>query len=94
MERPYWEDENGEKQYYDQTISLNGEEVTISPLTQEQLDEVLDYILSVDNRFYYNEAIANIVNEEMGGFFTGQKSVQDVVAVIQSRAQIYVDENR
>ena len=55
---------------------------------------MLDYILSVDNRFYYNEAIANIVNEEMGGFFAGQKSVQDVVAVIQSRAQIYVDENR
>lgn len=94
MERPYWENENGEKEYYDQTMSINGEEVTISPLTQEQLDEVLDYILSVDNRFYYNEAIANIVNEEIGGFFAGQKSAQDVAAVIQSRAQIYVDENR
>lgn len=93
MERPYWEDENGEKQYYDNTMYINGEEITIPPLSQEQLDQVTDYIQSVNNRYYYNEDIANIVNEEMGAFYSGQKSAQDVADVIQRRVQIYVDEN-
>lgn len=94
MERPYWEDENGEKQYYDNTMYINGEEITIPPLSQEQLDQVTDFIQSVNNRYYYNEAVTNIVNEEMGAFYSGQKSAQDVADVIQRRAQIYVDENR
>ena len=93
MERPYWEDENGEKQYYDNTMNINGEEIVISPLSQEQLDKVIEYIESVNNRYYYNESVANIVNEEMGAFYSGQKSAQDVANIIQSRVQIYVDEN-
>ena len=93
LERPYWEDENGEKQYYDNTIYINGEEIVIPPLNQEQLDMVTDYIQSVSNRYYYNENVANIVNEEMGAFYSGQKSAQDVADVIQRRVQVYVDEN-
>lgn len=94
MERPYWEDENGEKQYYDNTMTINGENIVISPLTQEQLDQVVEFIESVNNRYYYNESVSNIVNEEMGAYYSGQKSAQDVANIIQSRVQIYVDENR
>ena len=47
-----------------------------------------------DRAYYYNEDVLNIVNEEMGAFYTGQKSARDVANVIQSRAQIFVDENR
>ena len=36
----------------------------------------------------------NIVNEEAALFFDGQKSARDVAGVIQSRVQIYVDENQ
>ena len=93
LERPYWVDENGEKQYYDNTMNINGEEIVVSPLNQEQLDKVVEYIESVNNRYYYNESVANIVNEEMGAFYSGQKSAQDVANIIQSRVQIYVDEN-
>ena len=93
MERPYWEDENGEKQYYDNTMNINGEEIVISPLSQEQLDKVIEYSEAGNNRYYYNESVANIVNEEMGAFYSGQKSAQDVANIIQSRVQIYVDEN-
>lgn len=93
LDRPYWEDENGEKQYYDNTMYINGEEIVIPPLNQEQLDMVTDYIQSVSNRYYYNEDVANIVNEEMGAFYSGQKAAQDVAEVIQRRVQIYVDEN-
>ena len=98
MERPYWEwtDENGETQreYYDQTIYINGEEIPYDPLSQEQLDEVLQFIETVHNPYYYNEEIMTIINEEIEAFFSGQKTAQAVADTIQSRAQIYVDENQ
>lgn len=94
MDRPYWEDENGEKQYYDDTIYINGEEVILEPMTQEQVNEVIAYIESVDNRYFYIQEIMDIINEEAEGFFTGQKSATEVADIIQRRAQIYVDENQ
>ncbi len=93
-QRPYYLDENGNKQEYDDTYYMNGEEIIIKPLDQVQLDKAMDFIETVDNSYYWNEDIMNIINEEMDGFFTGQKSAQDVAKIIQSRAQIYVDENR
>ncbi len=93
MERPYWENEEGEKEYFDYTMYINGEEVKIDPLTQDQLNQVTDYIQSISNRYYYNEDVVNIVTEEIGAFYSGQKSAQDVADVIQRRVQIYVDEN-
>lgn len=98
LERPYyeWTDENGEtqKEYYDQTIYINGEEIPYDPLSQEQLDEVIQFIESVHNPYYYNEEIMTIINEEIEAFFSGQKTAQAVADTIQSRAQIYVDENQ
>ena len=94
MERPYWIDENGEKQYYDNSMYINGEEIILEPLTQQQLDQVVSYLETVNTTYYYNEFINNIINEEIEAFFTGQKSAKDVADIIQRRAQIYIDENR
>lgn len=93
-ERPWYTDEEGNKIEYDDTFYMNGEEIILDPLSQEQIDEVVSFILSIDKCYYYNESIINIVNEEMDAFFTGQKSAQEVAKIIQNRAQIYVDENR
>jgi len=92
--RPYYTDENGEKIEYDEEFYINGESIKLPPLTQEQVDQVKDFIRSVDQVYYYNENVLNIINEEMDAFYTGQKSAKDVAAIIQSRAQVYVDENR
>lgn len=93
MERPYWIDENGEKVEYDETFYMNGESITIPQMTQEQVDKVVNYILSLKKCGFDNTNVTNIINEEMGGFFSGQKTAQEVAAVIQSRVQVYVDEN-
>lgn len=94
-ERPYWEDpETGEKEYYDDTFYLNGESIVLPPMSQEQVDKAVNYILSLKKPTYYNSNVMNIINEEMGGFFSGQKSAQEVAGVIQNRVQLYVDENR
>ena len=46
------------------------------------------------NIYNYHEDKLNIINEEAQAYYSGAKSVEDVVKVIQNRVQIYVDENR
>lgn len=94
MERPYWTDENGNREYYDDTWYLNGEEIILEPFTQEEVDQICQFIYSVNRTAYNNEEIQNIITEEAEAFFAGQKSAQEVVDIIQSRAQVYVNENR
>jgi len=93
-QKPYWTDENGNKVEYDNYFYMNGEEFILDPLTQEQLDQVIDVIMSTEKKYYYNQDIQNIITEEAAAFFEGQKSAAEVAQIIQSRAQIFVDENR
>ncbi len=93
-EKPYWIDENGEKVEYDNTYYINGESIVLEQFTKQEVDAICDFIYSLNKRSYYNQDIINIVNEEAALFFDGQKSARDVAAVIQSRVQLYVDENQ
>lgn len=93
-ERSYWLDEDGNKQYYDDTWYINGEEIILEPFTQEEVDAICEFIYTVDRTDYYDEDILNIITEEAEAFFTGQKSAQEVAEIIQSRVQIFVNENR
>lgn len=93
--RPTYTDwETKEEVEYDQTMYINGEDIIIPPLSEEQLKQVLDYMETVNTKYYYNESVLNIINEEMGSFYSGQKSAADAAAIIQSRVQLYVDESR
>ena len=93
-ERPYWEDEDGNREYYDDTYYFNDEDVIIPPSTQEEVDEMLNFIESVDRLAYYNQDILDIIQEETAPFFSGQKSAEEVAHIIQSRVQIFVNESR
>lgn len=90
----YIDYETGEEVEYDDYFYMNGEEFVLDPLSQEQLDQTIAFIKSVDKKFFYNENITNIINEEAEAFFSDQKSAAEVAQIIQSRVQIYVDENR
>lgn len=93
-ERPYWEDEEGNKEYYDNTYWIGDEEIIIEPLTDEEADELFNYISSVNQAYYYDESLSNIITEETAAFFEGQKTAAEVAEIIQSRAQIYINESR
>lgn len=93
-ERPYWEDENGVKEYYDYETWINGEAVKLDPFTEEQVNRITEYVQSVNTRYYYDREVMKIMEEEMEAFFSGQKSAAEVADIIQRRAQIYVDTNR
>ena len=93
-EKPYWIDENGNKVEYDDTWYIGGEEIIMEPFTQEEVDEICEFIYSVNKVNKFDSDIQNIITEEAAYFFEGQKSAQEVATIIQSRAQIFIDENR
>lgn len=94
LERPFWLNENGDKEYYDNTYYINGEEIILEPFTQEEVDEICNFIYSVNKTSYFDEEIYKIIEEEAGSFFSGAKTAAEVAPIIQSRIQLYVDENR
>lgn len=93
-ERPYWEDENGEKQYYDNTWYIGGTEIKVGVNTDEDNQRVLDIINSTTAISRYDSNISNIITEETPAFFEGQKSAQEVAKIIQNRVSNYIAENR
>ncbi|MDE7251691.1 MAG: extracellular solute-binding protein [Acetatifactor sp.] len=92
--RSYYMDENGEKVEYDLTLYQNGEAAVVPPLSQEQLDELIAYVESTTQTSFEDANVLNIISEEMGSFFAGDKKAEDVASIIQSRVQMYVQENR
>lgn len=94
MERPYWINDDGTKEYYDDTYYIDGVEVIIEPMTQQEVDEFTAFLNSLTMVGGYNQSIQDIVTEEAEPFFEGQKSAQEVAKIIQSRAQLYISESR
>ena len=66
----------------------------MEPLTQEQVDYFMNIINSVDGSYNYDDELVTVVSEEAAAFFAGQKSAEEVAKLIQSRVQIYVNEQR
>ncbi|MCH5275208.1 MAG: extracellular solute-binding protein [Lachnospiraceae bacterium] len=93
-ERPYWEDEDGNKNYYDNSFYIAEEEFTFVPLTDAEAEWLYEYISSVNKADYYDENLEEIISEEAAAFFAGQKTAAEVADIIQSRAQIYINESR
>lgn len=93
-EKPFYEDENGNKVEQDYTTWIGDTEIILQPMTQEEVDKIFNFVASIDQIYYYNESIMNIINEDAAAFFEGQKSAKEVADIIQSRIQIYVNENR
>ncbi len=76
------------------SISWGDWEYTYHTPTQEEVDILMQLIDASQPITVGNDEITNIITEEAEAFFKGQKSVADVANVIQSRVQIYVNENK
>ena len=88
---PVYSEENGEKteqtKYY-----WNG--LQFGAATRDDVDAVMALIESAHGVTGDNIEVTNIIREEAGAFFEGHKSAKEVADIIQSRVQIYVNENR
>lgn len=104
MEPDYMLDENGEPM-----LDENGEpievshssygwgndfEIEIYSVKQREADATLELINSVSGIYYYDSNLMNIITEETAPYFAGQKSVDEVADIIQSRVRIYINESR
>ena len=94
MKDPYWEDADGKKQTYKDSVYINGETKEIPNLSKEERDLVEKYILSAGGgkSFIYNDELYNIINEEVNSFFSGYRSAQETADLIQNRLSILVSE--
>ena len=63
-------------------------------LTEELIDELMDYADRARYLPLKTEEIMSIINEEAYLFFTGDKPLEMVIDLIQNRVQLYLDEHK
>jgi len=62
------------------------------PLTQAEVNQVIELIDSVSGIVNFEETLINIIQEGAQDFFGGRGSAQDAARVIQNRVSIYIAE--
>lgn len=72
----------------------DGTIVEFYALTREQADRLLALISATTKVANYDEAIIEIIKNEAEAYFSGQKSAQEVARLIQSKLNIYINEQR
>ena len=102
MEKNYEYDENGNIR-----LDENGEPVEISKggfsygdgpmievyaMTQEQYDTVNGLIENTNRIMRYDQSLMEIINDEAGAFFAGEKTAEETAQLIQNRVQLYMAE--
>ena len=90
-------DEEGNKipiARYSRWNEATGESEEVYAIEPEQIDQLRELIASTDKKANYDSSIFDIVNEQAAAFFQGQKSAEEVAKLIQSKANIFVNEQR
>ena len=72
----------------------DGSIVNIFAMSQEQADRLLELIEVTTQVAEDDSSIVDIVTEQAQAFFAGQKSAEEVARLIQSKAKLYVNEQR
>ena len=96
MKQEYTTDENG-NQIPVSTGGMSygdGEMIELYALTQEEADQLLDVINSVTKVMVNDTGATDIITEEAAAFFAGEKDAAQTAGIIQSRMNIYINEQR
>ncbi len=68
--------------------------IELFAVKKEEADAIWELISNISGRMNYDTKLLSIVSEEVMPYFANQKTVDEVMDIIQSRIQIYVNENR
>jgi ABC-type glycerol-3-phosphate transport system substrate-binding protein len=68
--------------------------LSIPIISEEEAIKIVDHIDSMTGMFEFDEVLWNIINESANDFFRGEITAEDAARVIQSRASIYMAEQR
>jgi len=76
-------------------VNVGGEMVPYYAISQEQADAVLEAIQSADftPRTEKERMVLQIISEEAESYYNGDKSIEEVTRIIQSRVSLLVQEN-
>ena len=75
------------------TFFLGDQEIKLEPMTMQETEPVKAYIASLNEAAFQNDEAVNIVQEEAGAYFNGQKSLDETLKVITNRLRLYLEEN-
>jgi ABC-type glycerol-3-phosphate transport system substrate-binding protein len=94
MEKPYYM-EGGEKIEYENTYRVDMQtEIEIGENGEADSAKMMELIESVSEPQRYDATLSEIILEEAGAFFAGQKTAEEAAGIIQNRASTYISENR
>ena len=93
QEGEYYIDENGEKREIKETMTIDGVEVQLGAISEEEARQISDLVRTTTKAYQDDVAITSIIAEEAGAYFEDQKSAEEVAGIIQSRVSIYLSEN-
>ena len=68
------------------------ESVEIYELSQADADIILGLIENTHSVYSYDQDILDIITDEVAAFFAGEKTAEDTAAMVQSRVNLYVQE--
>lgn len=60
----------------------------------EDVVQIRTLIDNISDKFKYNVEIQKIINEEVDAYMQGQKDIESVCEIVQSRVQLYLDERK
>ena len=69
-------------------------QIELKALSQEQADKLLELIETTDRVNLYDEEIMQIILADCEAYFSGQKSAEEVGRLLQSKMNIYINEQR
>lgn len=87
-----YKDENGKEVPYEDTYTVNGKEEKLGLVTDEECEKVMAFLKSLNQVMRYDTKVYEIMQEETGAFFAGQKTAEETAKLIQNRVQTYLNE--
>ncbi|MEG1458369.1 MAG: extracellular solute-binding protein [Acetivibrio sp.] len=87
-----YKDENGKEVVYEDTAMIDGKEVKIGKVTDEECEKVMNFLKSLNQVMRCDQNVTKIMDEETGAYFSGQKSAEETANLIQNRVQTYLNE--
>ena len=79
---------------YEVQLFYHGPAVKLPRISEEEYRRFEDFFNSIEKIDLCDDKVYNIVYELCGPYFTGDKTLDETVDLIQNRVQLYVNENR
>ncbi|MDR2599552.1 MAG: extracellular solute-binding protein [Oscillospiraceae bacterium] len=79
-------------QNHGQASHFNGVTIEYNIPSQEEINNFLTFINSINKMIEYDDVLYKIVSESARDYFNGLRTVEEAARIIQSRASIYVSE--